>query len=784
MSAPFVQQPDDVESILSAEPPPLPDDATNEEKEAHWYEHVYQGDRMPQLTVRAVIMGGFLGMLMSVSNLYTTLKVGWAFGVAITACVMSWVIWNAMRAMTGRRLGQMTILENTCMASTASAAGYSTGSTLATMFGALLILSADPKNPNPKTWEMQSIWVVGSFTLCTAALGVFLAIPMKRQMINREQLPFPSGIAAATTLRALYSHGKEAVRKAYALIFGVFTGAVVGVMNSGDTSYSDAMPIADLKPGATIDLVHGGVIVQADGAEQAIEPGARLVMDDGVSLVTQGGAPHALAHDALVNVAGGGVLHRADGAAQTLVSGAQVTLEKGAQLVPKPPGLFHWIEQTLFGKLPELMPKNGFAQLKPTGQLVNAVKDGHVQTAVGLKLPGFGFEPSALLIAAGMIVGLRVSLTMAVGSCLLYFFVGPWIVGMDNQSLPADDLHRAVKIVGGGSTFQIVHWALWGGTAVMVFSSLTAVALQWKVIARSFTALKRGGSASAQDARIAGIEVPFGWLIAGLVPITIAMLFVQYIAFKINVAYGLIAVAMSFVLSLVACRATGETDTTPIGAMGKVMQLLFALLSPHNIQHNLASAGVAANSASASADLLTDLKSGYLLGANPRKQFIAQFIGVFFGCIAIVPAWYLMVPDKHTIETYPLPATQQWVAVAKVLTQGIESLPVSAQWAILIGALVGVSMPLVEWFLPRKARKYMPSAMGLGLSWIMPFNNAFAFGIGAVIAWIWSLVSKKNADRYNIPLASGLIAGESLLKALIAMSATAVGLLAATKGGG
>ena len=49
---------------------------------------------------------------------------------------------------------------------------------------------------------------------------------------------------------------------------------------------------------------------------------------------------------------------------------------------------------------------------------------------------------------------------------------------------------------------------------------------------------------------------------------------------------------------------------------------------------NLASAGVAANSASSSADLLTDLKSGYLLGANPRKQFIAQFIGAFIAMAA------------------------------------------------------------------------------------------------------------------------------------------------------
>ena len=57
--------------------------------EDYWYKNVYQGDKVPQLTLRAVLMGGLLGAVMSISNLYTMLKVGWAFGVAITALMVS-----------------------------------------------------------------------------------------------------------------------------------------------------------------------------------------------------------------------------------------------------------------------------------------------------------------------------------------------------------------------------------------------------------------------------------------------------------------------------------------------------------------------------------------------------------------------------------------------------------------------------------------------------------------------------------------------------------------------
>src|SRR3954467_8931019 len=80
-----------------------------EEIERQWFEKIYtgRGDRQKQLTVRAVLMGGILGMFMSISNLYTILKLGWSFGVAITACVLSFVIWNAIRGMSGGKISQM-----------------------------------------------------------------------------------------------------------------------------------------------------------------------------------------------------------------------------------------------------------------------------------------------------------------------------------------------------------------------------------------------------------------------------------------------------------------------------------------------------------------------------------------------------------------------------------------------------------------------------------------------------------------------------------------------------
>ncbi len=665
--------------------PPLPENATPEQKDEHWYKHVYQGDKMPQLTLRAVLTGGILGMLLAASNLYTTLNIGWAFGVAITASVISYVFWSIVTPLLGLR--KMTILETNCMASTASSAGYSTGSTIATMFGALVLQYAIPADKTAETvhtWEIHPAWLVVSFTLLTGLMGVFLAIPMKRQMINHEQLAFPSGIAAAETLRSLYSESKEAARKAWVLVIGLGIGALVALLRTGAGTFE------------FLDKVWkalGNLLPWMMSPVDANDP------------------------------------------------------SKGTQLTGAP--------------IPEMLPHGGFSKVQ------------------GKEVMGFGVDTSVLLIAAGMIVGLRVSLSMLLGSIILYLWLGPMLAQMDANHVGDPAYVRSIDVIAGGMMLHFPRWGLWGGTALMVMASLTALAFQWKTIVRAFMPDKGDSGVSATSAgAMAKVEVPFIWMVIGMVPITIGMLVIQVIAFEIAWWAGLIAIAMSFVLSLVASRATGETDTTPIGAMGKVMQLLFALIKPGQMTPNLASAGIAANSASSCADLLTDLKIGYLLGANPRRQFLAQFFGVFFGTLAIVPIWYLMVPTRAALEKLPAPATQTWSKVAEVLTKGLDSLPDSAKIAILVGAGIGIALPIIERLLPANTRKYMPSATGLGLAFMLPFYNSLAFVIGAVISWGWSKVSKLSHEQFNVPLASGLVAGESLIAAFVAMLATAIGLMA------
>jgi len=603
---------------------------TPEEIERQWYEQCYRGrgDSMAQLTWRAIIMGSLLGGILSLTNLYIGLKAGWGFGVAITACILSYSIWTAFHRIRLART-PMTILENNCMQSTASSAGYSTGGTLVSAFSAYILI-------NNSTLPLP---VIMGWVFCLAVLGVTMAVPMKRQMINTEQLRFPSGIAAAETLRALHSHGDKGARAARALSIAAILAAINEFWASG---------IALL-----VDHYH---VLSARWNDFAVS---------------------------------------------TLVAHAN---EKALPAA--------WMERTVM----------------------------------------FPWDP--IFIAAGMIMGLRSALSVLLGSILCWMVFIPLV----QSHVPEAATAHGYK--------DLVQWALWGGVACMVTSSLLSVALQWRSAVRAFSGLGRmfSGSKAKADDPMEAIETPTSWFFAGQVSALIGIAWLAHYTFGMPYWQSTIAVVMSFFIALVACRVTGETDTTPVGPMGKITQMTFGVIAPGNMNVNIMAANITAGAATSSADLLTDLKSGYLLGAHPRKQFIAQFAGIFIGTLVTSVVFSVLVSDASSIgnDQFPAPAAQTWKGVAEAMSLGLSDMHPVKIWSIIIGGLVGIILPILCKVFPRQAR-FIPSPAGLGLAWTFHFHYGFSFALGAVIAALWYKKNKDSSDEFLFPVASGVIAGGSLM---------------------
>ena len=240
--------------------------------------------------------------------------------------------------------------------------------------------------------------------------------------------------------------------------------------------------------------------------------------------------------------------------------------------------------------------------------------------------------------------------------------------------------------------------------------------------------------------------------------------------FHIHWWMGLIAVLATFLLVIVAARATGETDITPVGAMGKITQLMYGGIAPGNMTANLMTANVTAGAATSSADLLQALRCGYMVGASPRKQFFAMLLGVVVGSAVSAPVYNILVPSADVLGTdkLPAPAAQTWAGVALLLSNGLHALPESARWGLLWGGLAGIVITLCERLWPR-SRKFLPSATAMGIAFVIPAWNSVSMFIGAFIAWVLEKRAPAFGETYTVPVASGLIAGESLMGIAVAM---------------
>jgi uncharacterized oligopeptide transporter (OPT) family protein len=172
------------------------------------------------------------------------------------------------------------------------------------------------------------------------------------------------------------------------------------------------------------------------------------------------------------------------------------------------------------------------------------------------------------------------------------------------------------------------------------------------------------------------------------------------------------------------------------------------------------------------ADLLTTLKTGWLLGASPRAQFHAQLLGVVAGAAVVVPAFFLIIGNDPSVlgtEEWPAPSCLVWAGVSQAFAGGVGTLGSAARSATLAGLLLGIALAVAERIAPRRLQALVPSPAGLGIAMVIPGSNAISMFLGALGAWAWRRFARASADRYVTPVASGLIAGESLMGVLVAL---------------
>lgn len=361
-----------------------------------------------------------------------------------------------------------------------------------------------------------------------------------------------------------------------------------------------------------------------------------------------------------------------------------------------------------------------------------------------------GTELSLLSFGGGLIVGARIALSMGLGMVLAWVIAPPLLVQRG--------------IVPEAAFQPVLRWIMWPATGLLVAGGITALVLKWGLVMKTFRELG-GGSVKA------GTDVPMRWVVTGVLVFGAALCLVQWLSLGFPIWLSLVSLALSFLLMLVGTRVLGETNWAPISAMANLMQAVFAVLSPGNMAHNMVGSGMSGTVAANGEHLMQDYKAGKIVGSTNRNLTLVQLLAVPVGSLAVAFV-YPALKARYGVggEGLTSPISVKWAGFAELLNAGFGALPRGCFVAMLIAVLVGVAITIFE---PRYKR-FLPSPTGVGIGMLVPGVAVMPMVVGGVCQWLWSRSHRESEHRFNLPLASGFIAGEALLVlgfALIAMFA-------------
>lgn len=428
------------------------------------------------------------------------------------------------------------------------------------------------------------------------------------------------------------------------------------------------------------------------------------------------------------------------------------------------------------------------------------------------------------MIGAGGLMGIRTGFSILLGSLINFALLAPIMIDRG-------DITRGPRGIIGFR--EITFWSLWCGVAMMTVASIIAFFAKPEILLSAFRGLWGGTpgtpppppttaephgtfmqeSITTEPVEgvathltdnapppvhpdrpptthggdvLAHIELPLNVSLVGIPLLGVLVVWMAHTFFGVEWYLSIIAIAMVFFFCLIAINSTGLTSITPIGAMGKLTQLAFGVLAPGDKTVNLMTAGITGEVASHSANLLSDIKPGYMLGAKPRQQAVGHVLGVLAGALMSVPVFYFVFlglsPEQLTAtsldatyqidsEKYPMPAATIWKAVADALAGGIATIAESARWAALAGILVGIVFEVIRL---RSHNRFPLSPVAIGLGFIIPFSTCLAMFAGSAIFWIAeNLWSNKETKMNQVvvqnqePICAGLIAGGAIMGILM-----------------
>lgn len=227
------------------------------------------------------------------------------------------------------------------------------------------------------------------------------------------------------------------------------------------------------------------------------------------------------------------------------------------------------------------------------------------------------------------------------------------------------------------------------------------------------------------------------------------------------------ATLLALLLSIMGVRALGETDLNPVSGISKLTQLLFSFATQSShfsrrtaLVTNLLAGAVSESGALQAGDLMQDLKTGHLLGASPKAQFYGQIIGSLVGAV-LSTAVYKMYVKVYEIpgEMFQTPTAYVWIFTARLVTgQGLPEMAWQASviaglgWVFITAVRIATASPsFAHNGNPPAWRAWIPGGIAVAVGIFNVPSFTLARAIGGIIAWWWSRKHSTLNTRSAVP---------------------------------
>lgn len=393
----------------------------------------------------------------------------------------------------------------------------------------------------------------------------------------------------------------------------------------------------------------------------------------------------------------------------------------------------------------------------------------------GLKLETPAASPA--LIGVGYIVGYEISAILFAGTIFGHLLLVPLALFL-SPSLQEFAAQGQSWIAISDEVWKTQIRPLAVGTMIVaaLYTLYNLRTSLFRGIAKAFKDLQKiKGQAGDAPANRLQIDLNFKKII-----ITIGILAVpQYFLYHYfsgsllgSVILTIVLLVVGFLFSAVAGYLVGliGSSNNPISGLtlstlliSAVLMVAIGVTGPKGVAAVLAVAGVVCCATGIAGDMTQDLKVGHILGGTPWKMELGEIIAVVFAAVLLMP--FIAILDKvYVIGSAALPAPQ--AGLMALMANGIVGGEMA--WPlVIVGVFFAIGLILIK----------APSPMLIAVGMYLPFSSTAAIFVGGLFKWLLEKqVAKKNysgekktkIESTGILLASGLIAGESLMAVILA----------------